>query len=317
MKTKVLTTARAFGIISREPAEMLETAGFEVTVRNDNFDQAEFESIAPEYDAIILGGNPFPEHVLEKCSRLKMISKFGVGMNNVPLEKCKEMGIVVTNTPGLNANAVADLTFGLILSACRNLVLSNNNVRKGLWRTEIGIDVYKKTLGVIGYGAIAKDVIRRAKGFDMKVLVYNHRPKEMDEDFCGYARFVDLDELLAGSDIVTLHVPLANNTRNMIDAPQIAAMKDGAILVNTSRGGIVNERALYEACKSGKLRAAALDVLEKEPAASDNPLLSLPNVIITSHIGMFSEESINAVNIRCAENVIAMFKGGTVKNRVV
>ena len=313
---KIMITSRSFGKINDEPRKILENAGFEIVMKGGDFDQEEFERTIPEYDALIIGAHPFPATVLEQCKKLKIICKHGVGLDNIPVEKCYEMGIAVCNTPGTNSNAVADLAFGLILASCRNIVRCCDNVRGGAWKTEIGVDVYKKTLGVMGYGAIAKNVIRRAKGFNMNVLIYNHRPRELDDEFKDYARFVTLDELYAKSDIITVHLPLNDDTIGMISTEQISAMKDGVVIVNTARGGIVNEGALYQACKNGKVRAAALDVSVKEPMDADNPLRMLPNVIITPHLGMYSEEAINAVSIMCAENAAAMFSGGELKNRV-
>ncbi len=314
---KIMITSRSFGKIDDEPRKILMDAGFEIDMKGADFDQAEFESSISQYDALIIGAHPFPEAVLEKCDKLKIICKHGVGLDNIPLEKCRELSVAVCNTPGTNSNAVADLAFGLIISACRNIVMCCDNVRNGAWKTEIGVDVYGKTLGVLGYGAIAKNVIRRAKGFDMKVLVYNHRVREMAEEFRYYARFVSLDELYAKSDIITVHLPLNDDTNNMIAEPQFAAMKDGVVIVNTARGGIVNEGALYEACKDGKVRSAATDVSVREPMDSGNPLLSLHNVIVTPHLGMYSKEAVNAVSIMCAQNAAALFSGKELVNRVV
>lgn len=313
---KIMITSRSFGKINDEPRKKLENAGFEIVMKGGDFDQEEFERTIPEYDALIIGAHPFPATVLEQCKKLKIICKHGAGLDNIPVEKCHELGIAVCNTPGTNSNAVADLAFGLILASCRNIVRCCDNVRGGAWKTEIGVDVYKKTLGVLGYGAIAKNVIRRAEGFNMNVLIYNHRPRELDDEFKDYARFVTLDELYAKSDIITVHLPLNDDTKDMISTEQISAMKDGVVIVNTARGGIVNEEALYQACKNGKVRAAALDVSVKEPMDADNPLRTLPNVIITPHLGMYSREAINAVSIMCAENAATMFSGGELKNRV-
>ena len=314
---KILITSRSFGKINDEPRRILEAAGFEIDMRGSNFDQEEFERIIPEYDALIIGAHPFPAKLLEKCSKLKIICKHGVGLDNVPVEKCRELGIAVCNTPGTNSNAVADVTFGLIIAASRNIVSCSEDVRKGEWKMEVGVDVYQKTLGVMGYGAIAKNVIRRAKGFNMGVLIYNHRPRELDEEFKDYARFVSLEELYAKSDIISVHLPLNEDTKNMIDAEQFEKMKDGVILVNTARGGIVNEDALYNACITGKVRSCAMDVLAKEPISEDNPLRNLRNVVITPHLGMYSKEAINAISIMCAENVAAIFNGKELRNRVV
>lgn len=313
---KIMITSRSFGKINDEPKKILEDAGFEVVMKGAEFNQDDFEQTIPDYDALIIGAHPFPEKVLEKCKKLQIICKHGVGLDNIPVEKCRELGIAVCNTPGTNSNAVADLAFGLILASCRNIVACDKNVHAGTWKTEIGVDVYKKTLGVIGYGAIAKNVIRRAKGFDMNVIVYNHRPKIIDEEFRSYVTFGTLDELYEKSDIISVHVPLSSETENMISASQIAKMKDGVVIINTARGGIVNETDLYEACKNGKVRAAATDVSVVEPMAADNPLRTLENVIITPHLGMYSMEAINAVSIMCAENAAAKISGKSLINQV-
>lgn len=314
---KILITSRSFGKINNTPRQILEDAGFDIDMMGTDFNQAEFERVIPEYDALIIGAHPFPAALLARCPRLKIICKHGVGLDNIPLDKCQELGIAVCNTPGTNSNAVADLAFGLIIAACRNIVTCSDNVHDGVWKTEIGVDVYNKTLGVMGYGAIAKNVIRRAKGFNMRVLIYNHRPRELDKEFKDYARFVTLDELYAESDIISIHLPLNEDTRNMIGAEQLSKMKDGVVIVNTARGGIVNEADIYNACANGKVRACAMDVLENEPMESSNPLKTLKNVIVTPHLGMYSKEAINAVSVMCAENVAAIFSGKELINRVV
>ena len=313
---KIMITSRSFGTINNEPRRILENAGFEIVMKNTDFDQGEFERTIPEYDALIIGAHPFPEAVLKKCKKLQIICKHGVGIDNIPIEKCREMGIAVCNTPGTNSNAVADFTFGLILASCRNIVTCDKNVHSGVWKTKVGTDVYRKTLGVIGYGAVAKGVIRRARGFDMRVVIYNHHPKILDEEFKSYASFVAIDELFEMCDIISVHVPLTDETKNMISSTQISKMKDGVVIINTARGGIVNELDLYEACKNGKVRAAAVDVSVKEPMADDNLLRTLDNVIITPHLGMYSEEAINAVSIMCAENAAAKVKGTPLVNQM-
>ena len=313
---KVLITSRSFGKVDDQPLRILEDAGLEITMMGTDFDQAEFERVVPEYDALIISTHPFPVEVLDKCSKLQIICKHGVGLDNIPIDKCREMGIAVCNTPGTNSNAVDDLTFGLILSACRNIVSCNNNVHSGKWKTAIGVDVCNKTLGVLGYGAIAKNVIRRAKGFNMNVIIYNHRPKELDAEFKDYAHFGTLDEIYEKSDIISVHLPLAPETDGMISTAELGKMKDGVVIVNAARGGIVDEEALCLACRSGKVRSAALDVSVEEPMADSNPLRTLDNVIITPHLGIYSKESLNAVSIMCAENAAAKLSGKTLVNQV-
>lgn len=317
MSKKVLITSRSFGQISDEPIRILKDAGFELTLMGKDFSQEKFESVIPEYDALIIGAHPFSEEVMARCTNLKIICKHGAGIDNIPLEKAKELGITVCNVPGTNSNAVADLAFGLMLAISRNIVSANNNVRRGEWKPVVGKDVCYKTLGLVGFGAIAKNVARRAKGFSMRVLAYDPYVKEVPEEFKEFVILSDLDTVIKNSDFLSLHLPLTDETRNMISAKELSMMKKGSYIINTARGGIVNEKDLYDALVSGQIAAAALDVTEKEPIDADNPLLKLDNVIITPHIGMYSKEAINAVSLICAENVASMFQGKELKFKVV
>lgn len=317
MGKKVLITSRSFGKISDEPLNILENAGFEVTLKGQDFDQAEFEAIIPDYDALIIGAHEFPEDVMERCHKLKIICKHGAGLDNIHLDKAKAMGIVVCNVPGTNANAVADLTFGLMLAVARNIVTTNRWVHEGNWKTAIGVDVFGKTLGLLGFGAIAKNVARRARGFNMKVLAYDPYVKALPEEFSGYVTLCTQEEVITGCDFLSLHLPLTEETRNIIAAPELARMKKGAYVINCARGGIVNEHDLYEALVSGRIAGAAMDVSEVEPMPAQNPLLTLDNVIVTPHIGMYSKEAIGAVSLICAQNAAACISGEPLQHRVV
>ncbi|MBZ4645391.1 MAG: hypothetical protein PWR27_1481 [Petroclostridium sp.] len=306
MTKKVLITSRSFGQISDEPINILKDAGFEITFAGKDFNQEEFARIIPDYDALIIGAHKFYPEDMERCTKLKIICKHGAGLDNIDLEKAKELGITVTNVPGTNSNAVADLAFGMMLACARRIVLTNNRVHNGEWKPAIGTDVYNKTLGLIGFGAIAKNVARRAKGFSMKVLAYDPFVTEVPEEF-DHVRLCDIKEVIENCDFLSLHLPLNDQTLNLISKKEIASMKEGAYIINTARGGIVNEQDLYDAVVSGHIAGAALDVTVDEPIKEDNPLLTLPNVIITSHIGMYTKEAISAVSIICAKNVAAKF----------
>ena len=314
---KVLVTSRSFGSINDTPKNILENAGYEITYRGRDFDMEEFERIIPEYDALIIGAHQFRPEVLAKCKNLKLICKHGAGLDNIPLDACRELGVPVCNTPGTNSNAVADLAIGLMLSACRNIAAADRAVRRGEWKIMMGHDLCKKTVGLLGFGNISKCVARRLHGFGCKVLAYDPFVKEVPEEFAAYVTLCTLDEVVKGCDVLSLHLPLTDETRGIISAPQLAEMKQGAYLVNTSRGGTVNEHDLYEALKSGHLAGAAMDVIEKEPMPADHELLRLENFTMTSHIGMYSEEAVGAVSIICAENVAAIAKGEPLQFQVV
>lgn len=317
MKKKVLITSRSFGSISNEPMALLEGADFQVDMRGSNFNQEEFEQIIPEYDALIIGAHEFPEAVMERCSKLKVICKHGVGLDNIPLEKAKELGIAVCNAPGTNSNAVADLTIALMLSVARRINEGDTNVHKGPCKAIIGVDVCGKELGLLGFGAVAKCVARRAKGFGMHIKAYDPYVKSIPEEFQDYVTLCDLKSTISQCDFLSVHMPLTNETHNMIDRSAIESMRPGSFLINSARGGIVDESALYDALVSGHIAGAAMDVMEHEPIMPDHPLLSLQNVVVTPHMGMYSKEAIGAVSIICARNVVSLFENGTLENRVV
>ena len=317
MGKRVLVTSRSFGKISEEPLRILKDAGLEVVLHGADFDQAVFEQTIPEYDALIIGAHDFPAEVMAKCPKLKIVCKHGVGLDNIHLDKAQELGIIVTNTPGTNSNAVADLTFALLLASARCVVQADRHVHEGVWKTVTGMDVYGKKLGLLGFGAIAKCVARRARGFDMQVFAYDPYVKELPEEFSAFTTLCGLDTVLENCDYLSVHLPLTEDTRGIISAPQLAKMKKGSFLINTARGGTVNEKDLYDALVSGHLRAAAMDVMETEPINAEHPLLKLDNVIITPHMGMYSKEAMGAVSLICAQNAAACLCGGEIRHRVV
>ncbi|WMJ83522.1 phosphoglycerate dehydrogenase [Oscillospiraceae bacterium LTW-04] len=314
---KVMITSRSFGSIDDTPMDILKDAGYEIVLRGKDFDQQKFNAEIADYDALVIGAHDFPAEVLAGCKKLKIICKHGAGLDNIPIEAAKAQGIMVCNVPGTNANAVADLTFGLMLCCARQIVAANNRVHTGAWKTITGTDVYAKTLGLLGFGAIAKNVARRAAGFNMKVLAYDPFIKTLPEEFSHVTLCDNIMEVISQCDFLSLHLPLTDETRGMIGAKELSAMKQGAYLINAARGGIVDEKDLYNALVSGRLAAAAMDVSEKEPIDPANPLLTLENVVITPHLGMYSKEAIGAVSTICAQNAAAMLTGEALQFRVV
>lgn len=314
---KVLITSRSFGQIGDASLNILREAGLEITNMGADFDPERFSAIIPEFDALIIGAHDFSEADMERCPNLKIICKHGAGLDNIHLEKAKELGIAVCNAPGTNSNAVADLTFGLMLGVARKICSASQAVRQGVWQRAIGEDVCGKTLGLLGFGAVAKNVARRAKGFGMQVLAYDPYVTAVPEEFTDFVRLCELDEVISGCDFLSIHIPLTEQTRNLISAEALGKMKLGAYLINTARGGIVDEQALYEALKAGHLHGAAMDVVATEPMPADHPLLSLDNVVVTPHMAMYSREAIDAVSLICARNVAAALQGGELQFRVV
>lgn len=306
---KVLVTSRSFGKTSTEPFEILTEAGLEYTLMGADFEEEKFKAVISEYDGLIIGAHSFYPEDMKRCKNLKIIAKHGAGLDNIPLEIAREMGICVTNVPAMNANAVADLAFAHILNISRGLSITNEWVHNGAWKTFIGKDVFGKKLGLVGFGAIAKNVARRAKGFSMTVLVYDPFVTEVPEEFQDVVSLVDLDRVTKESDIISIHVPLTDSTKYLFNKERILKMKKEAYLINTGRGGIIQEHDLYECMKNGHLGGCAVDVMEQEPMEKDNPLLTLENFVVTAHIGMYSLEAINAVSIVCAENAAKALKG--------
>jgi len=250
---------------------------------------------------------------------LKVIANLAVGYDNVDLEAAKERGIVVTNTPGVLDETTADVAFMLLLAAARRLGESERVLRAGKWewwgpKLFMGPDVWGKKLGIIGMGRIGQAVARRGRGFDMEVLYYNRSRNEEAEKELG-ARYLDFDELLRESDFVSIHTPLTDETRHLISASELEKMKPEAVLVNTSRGPVVDEAALAEALAEGSIFAAGLDVYEEEPKIHPN-LLDLENVVLAPHIGSGSIETRDKMAVLAAENIVAVLSGEESKTPV-
>lgn len=308
---KVLITSRSFGKNGSEPFSILDNADILYTQLGTDFSYEKFCDIVADYDALIMGGHKFDDIDMDRCKNLKIIAKYGAGLDNINLPKAKELGITVTNTPATNSNAVADLTFAHILNCSRGVVFASNAVKNGEWKPVTGKEVYAKTLGIVGFGNIAKNVAKRAGGFSMKVLAYDPFVKEVPDELKSYTTLCELDLLVAQSDIISINSPLTDQTKGLFDKSVIMKMKKDAILINAGRGGIINESDLYDCMKEGHLFACGLDVCENEPIERDSPLLALDNVIITPHMGMYSIEALNAVGVICAQNVVKKLTGGS------
>lgn len=246
-----------------------------------------------EVDGLIcLLTDSIDEEVLTKAQHLKVISSCSVGYNHIDVQAAAKRGIVVTNTPGVLTETTADLTFTLLMTTARRVVEASDFLRSGEWGAWslmqlTGQDVYGATLGIIGFGRIGEALVKRAKGFDMNVLYHSRTRKEEKEEELGI-HYAELGVLLQQSDFVCLLLPYSPEVHHLIGKEELLLMKRTAILINTARGGIVDEEALYQALKAGDIWAAGLDVFEQEPVPLDHPLLSLPNVVMLPHIGSAS-----------------------------
>jgi len=249
-----------------------------------------------------------------RFGRLKVISRYGSGYDNVNLAAARECGVAVCYAPGANAQAVADLTFGLMLCVARRLPALDSQTKAGGWPRSIGLELYGKTIGIVGLGAVGKGVADRAKGFSMKVLAYD---PAFDGDYAqtngiDYAPF---DEIVRTSDYISLHLPLNPETRHMINRDVLHRIKPGAILINTARGGLIDESAAYEALASGRLGGMGLDVYEEEPPMS-SPLFGLDNVVLTPHTASHTHDAVENLAAMAVDNLIRVLSGQPCKNIV-
>lgn len=256
--------------------------------------------------------------LLAQCPKLKAVCNIAVGFNNFDLKACTERGVMATNTPGVLDASTADFTWALILATARRVTESEAWLRAGQWhgwklKQFLGADVHHATLGILGMGRIGQAVARRARGFDMTVLYHNSRRLSAEVEKSCHAAYVSKDELLARSDILTLHVPYSPATHHVIGAKELTRMKPGAILINAARGGVVDDAALVEALKHGTLAAAGLDVFENEPRLNPE-FLPLKNVVLTPHIASSTEATRRKMAMTAAENLVAALTTGKPPN---
>ncbi len=269
------------------------------------------------YDALIVrSATKVTPQVLADPGRLKVVGRAGVGVDNVDVEAATARGIVVMNTPSGNTITVAEHTFGLLLALAKNIPQATASMKAGRWEkgTFLSVEVCHKVLGVLGLGRIGAEVARRAKAFGMQVIAYDPFISAEAAAALG-VELVEVADLYRRADFITVHVPLSPETTHLVDAQAIAQMKDGVRIVNAARGGIVDEAALCEALRSGKVAGAALDVFEREPS-TDSPLLGLPNVISTPHLGASSEEAQENVAVEVAQQVLDYLLRGIIRNAV-
>ncbi|MBD3285119.1 3-phosphoglycerate dehydrogenase [candidate division WOR-3 bacterium] len=290
--------------IAEDGVKKLKDAGFEVVVNHLEPDDLKVQ--IGQYDGLIVrSATKVRREIIEAADNLKVIGRAGVGLDNVDRDAAKEKGIEVRNTPAATSISVAELALGMMLAAARHIGQGTVSLKQGRWDKKKfkGIELFGKTLGIVGMGRIGTELAKRAKALGMDVI-FNDAVIEASE----YAEFKSLDDVLAHSDFVSLHLPHTDSTHYIINSDTLAKMKDGAILINAARGGVVDEEALYQALKSGKLRAAAVDVYETEPT-TEHKLFELENVVLTPHVGAQAAEGQLRAGIQVAEEVIKVLKG--------
>ncbi len=292
--------------LTPEAVEILKKAGLDI--EENGFSKEELPLKIGQYDGLIVrSATKVTKEVVEAGERLKVIGRAGVGLDNIDLESAKAHGIPVLNTPTANSISVAELVFGFMISMSRHIVRGTNGLKGQKWEKKAleGNELYEKTIGIVGFGNIGKEVAKRALAFGMKVKVY-----DVVKDGGGLdVEYVDLDVLLKESDYVTVHLPLIPPTKHLISKEQFALMKPTAFFIHASRGGIVDDSALLEALKEERIAGAALDVFESEPPDEvGKAILSLPNVIATPHLGASTLEAQLRVGKEIAEKIVGFFK---------
>lgn len=290
---KIVVTPRGFAKCGIENAEIMKAAGFDV-VYNDTglaYTEEEFYEITKDADGVIVGVETVDREYIETHPKLKAVVKFGVGTDNIDLECCKEKGIFVGRTVGSNARSVAETAISFVIADSKNLYNSIANTKEHGWAKMTGYEIMGKTIGIVGFGAIGKHVAKMANGLGMKVLAYD--AYGIDELVANElnAEVVEMQELIEQSDFISLHIPLTPETKNMISSKELNQMKSNTVLINTARGGIVNEADLYGALKNKVIKAAYFDVFTCEPPREEEPLLTLPNFYLTPHIASRSKEA--------------------------
>jgi gluconate 2-dehydrogenase len=316
MKPKILVTREVF---DETLAYLAEHCEVESNQADQPFDPATLAQRMDDKDGVVCClTDRIDEALLAKSPRLKVVANIAVGYNNIDVPACTARGVMVTNTPGVLDDSTADLAFTLILATARRLTEAEAYVRAGKWqgwhlKQMLGVDVHHATLGIIGMGRIGQQIARRASGFKMRVLYHNRNRWPADVEKWLNAEYVGKDQLLAQSDFVVLQIPYSPATHHYIGAAELKQMKPTAILINSTRGGVVDDAALVDALKNGTIRAAGLDVFENEPKLHPG-FLELKNVVLAPHVGSSTEATRRAMAMTAAKNAVAALTGATPPN---
>jgi len=314
MTTRILLTTTSYQDTPGPHHELLESQGYEIVRERGPLPESAMLALAGEFDAFLCGDDAITQAVIEKSApRLKVISKYGIGLDKIDVAYATEQKLPVLNTPGVNHTTVAEHTFGLLLSLTKKIQENAVEVKEGKWvagwKKPVGHEILGSTMGIIGLGRIGKEVATRARAFGMSVIAYD---PYFDEAFAaehGVTRCETMDDVLLGANVVSLHCFLDKNTHGMINAEKIAEMKDGVIVLNCARGELVDTNDIAAALASGKVGGYGADVLDEEPPAANHPLFTAPNCIITSHIASRTYESVERQALRATHNLINYLKG--------
>jgi len=305
---KILITPRSFAKHCREPYERLREAGLEIVDNpiGDILTKEQMMTHLEDVDAVILGVDPMCDEVIASTNRLSVISKYGVGTDNIDMDAAGKRDIDVTVTKNANCAAVADYTFALILSVARRVTEIHNGCVSGDWSKKVAVDVYGKKIGILGLGAIGQGVAHRATGFAMEIYGYDVTYDEKMMRSYNIKKS-SIEEIMKECDFVSIHMPLLPSTEHVIDEKMLALSKENLIIVNTARGGIIDEEDLYRALKNKQIYGAGLDVFEQEPA-HESKLLELDNVVIGSHCAASTVDAVNTMSHMAVDNVLRVLK---------
>ena len=313
---KVLITTVAFGDKDRLPLDLLVNEGIEYLINpfNKKITEDQLIDILADFDVIIAGTEPITEKVMERANNLKLISRVGIGLDSVDLLAAQKRGIKVSYTPDAPAPAVSELTLGLMLCLLRSVHVSNSQIHQGNWYRYFGRRLEEVTVGIIGVGRIGTRVIKLLKGFSTsKILVNDIFPNsELDSEF--KLEWVSKENIYKEADIISLHIPLTHLTKGLINKEHLLSMKSDAILINTSRGGIICEKDLYEVMQSGHLSGTAIDVFENEPY--DGPLKEIERCLLTAHMGSMSVDCRSRMEIEATAEAVRFVMGNSLEGEV-
>lgn len=313
---RLLITAHSFGSCSPGIEEEMKHHHIDaVHIRQDNIVHADqLAEMIDEYDGIIVGADILSREVIEKAARLKIIAKHGVGLDNVDLDAARERGIPVTIAKNSNSVAVAEQAIALMIALAKNIEYNSQNVKSGIWKRSVGKSLSGATIGVLGTGSIGKEVIKRAFGLEMKILAYDVYP---DENFLKRynGQYANLETILSKSDFVSIHLPYIPETKHIINKKTLHYMKSESCLINTARGGLINEADLYDALATGLVSGAGIDTFEQEPPTGSR-LLELKNVIASPHTGAYTNLAIDNMSRYALASVVDLIEGREVRNRV-
>lgn len=304
---KILISSASFGKINQEPMTILEKAGFEPLLNpyGRKLEPGEFAVLIKDSVGLIAGTEKITVELLEKAPMLKVISRYGVGMDNIDLEAAKKLGIIVRSTPEAPSQAVAELALSLMLNISRRVSEADRSLRNNNWTQLMGRLITGKNLGILGLGRIGKKLAAMVQPFGMKIFAYEPYP---DNDFVSRNKIslLPLNEVLSQCDLISLHLPLSDDTFHMIGKKELSLMKKDAVIINTSRGGLIDESALIEALKNGTIGGAAIDTFEKEPYIGE--LTNFENVLLTCHMGSSAIETRRQMELETVNNLINALK---------